>query len=561
MAIQYLKKPRVLRMVLVLIPFALLTSGFLLRFNLLQSKGPTGGRPSVSDAYVYDYGHLLRDVSESANAHLAGIKKQYAIEGVIVTVAELPSGFTIETLAVELFSKWNVGGQTGGRGFLLLFSGKEKRIKLEISYELEDVFTDIFCGHIEDKQLKPYFLSNQLAVGLIAVLEEIEQRAQMKHQAGYNTSDIEILDRKLLSGGAGAARQLTAYQPAQITPTKNQYPPGDTPASAWSSLLQAWKDKARSPDLGVYTAITRLAYRDFQNMPDSRYDEDYRTYHNKSFEVLQQDNYAVIYFGKKKGWENAPFLFCRTETGWQMDIVHQRKYVRMGSSPHWGIERADYPYVDLLAKCPYWMKQDIPWDESDRYRVKDDGRLAAKIKQLEKAYGENPQDFQTVMQLGRLYTMTSLSPKKRISFLKQAKQLNPGSPTPYKYLAIVHLDAFYQFESAIKEIREYVRRRPEDPFGHKYLGYLYLLVKRYQEATHELQIAIQLEPESSYAYAKLSRVYAGLYMQSSESDPARAGYRKKALSMLARSQAVESPDLRRVKWLVEYLTRLKMVGG
>ena len=38
-----------------------------------------------------------------------------------------------------------------------------------------------------------------------------------------------------------------------------------------------------------------------------------------------------------------------------------------------------------------------------------------------------------------------------MSFLKKAKQLNPDSPEPYKYLGIVHLDAFYQFESAIKE--------------------------------------------------------------------------------------------------------------
>jgi uncharacterized membrane protein YgcG len=185
-------------MVLVLILFAALTLGFLWRFKPFQSKGPTGGRPVESAVYIYDYAHLLRDVSESVNTHLTDIKKQYTIEGVIVTVAKLPSDFTIETLAAELFSKWNVGGQTGGRGLLLLFADKEKRIKLEVSDELEDVFTDIFCGHIEDKQLKPYFLSNQLAVGLIAVLEEIEQRAQIKHQTDYSTSDIEILDRKLL---------------------------------------------------------------------------------------------------------------------------------------------------------------------------------------------------------------------------------------------------------------------------------------------------------------------------------------------------------------------------
>ena len=64
------------------------------------------------------------------------------------------------------------------------------------------------------------------------------------------------------------------------------------------------------------------------------------------------------------------------------------------------------------------------------------------------------------MQLGKLYTITSLSPKKRIAYLKQAKQLNPENPEPYKYLGIVYLDAFYQFESAVKEIEAYVKQNP-----------------------------------------------------------------------------------------------------
>ena len=51
--------------------------------------------------------------------------------------------------------------------------------------------------------------------------------------------------------------------------------------------------------------------------------------------------------------------------------------------------------------------------------IKEDRALADKITILEAAYAENQDDFQTVMQLGRLYAITSLSPKKRIAFLKK----------------------------------------------------------------------------------------------------------------------------------------------
>jgi tetratricopeptide (TPR) repeat protein len=516
-------------------------------------------RPPGKDKYIFDYADILSDVKSSTEKFLSIINDDYAIESLIVTLPSLPASHTIESLAADVFSNWQIGGETGGRGLLILISDKEKLVKIEVSYDLEDVFTDVFCGYIEDKQLKNYYLSDQIDIGLIAVMEEIERRAQIKNQAEYTTAQIEKLDSTLLSGGAGAKRQLDEYQEETISAVGQNYPTGRTPAEAWETLIRSWQDKVRDPNLGVYTRMTRLAYRDFKNLPDSRYEEDVATYKDKTYEVIQNDNYAVIFFGKKKGWENAPFLFCRTEAGWQLDIVHQRKFVRMGRSPHWGIERSDYPYVDLLSKCPYWMNQDIPREGEDVYHIADDARLADEIIHLEKADKHDPDNSAIVLRLGQLYTMTSLSPKKRIAFLKKAKQLNPESPEPYKNLGIVYLDAFYQFESAIKEIEEYVRRRPDDVFGHNYLGYLYYCEKRYKDAIKELEKAVELRADNCYAYVKLSRAYAGLYMQSSQVDPRRILYHRNSVAMFENASSTPSADPRRVKWLRRYLVKNKIL--
>ena len=555
MVMKHSKKSILLKIILVLALGVIVYLGASLRNTQFLDHDPLKSRPSGKNASIFDYAGILEDVTPSTENYLSIIKEDYAIEAIVVTLAALPQSHTIETLAAEVFSNWQIGSTTGGRGLLLLLSNKEKLVKIEVSYELEDVFTDIFCGYIEDKQLKAYFLSDQIAIGLVAVLEEIEQRAQIKHQADYTVAQIDQLDTELLSGGAGAKRQLSEYREEEISAVGHNYPAGRTPQEAWQTLIRSWENKVRDPNLGVYTEVTRLAYRDFKNLPDSRYEEDVNTYKNKPYEVLLNDTYAVIFFGKKKGWENAPFLFCRTAAGWQFDIVHQRKFVRMGRNPHWGIERADYPYVDLLAKCRYWMNQDIPREGDDIYRIEDDSRLADEIKRLEKAYESDSEDFATVMQLGKLYTITSLGPKKRMSFLKKAKQLNPDSPEPYKYLGIVHLDAFYQFESAIKEMEAYVKRRPEDVFGHNYLGYLYYHEKGYKPAIQELNTAVQLRADNCYAYAKLSRTYAGLYLAASAIDPRRAGYRRKAVEMFEAASASDSADARRIKWLRRYLFR------
>jgi tetratricopeptide (TPR) repeat protein len=549
----------IVKIILVLALAGMVYSGFLLRGSQVTSRSLPDSRPSGRNTYIFDYAHILDDITESTGSQLALIKKDYAIEALIVTLASLPPAQSIESLAAEIFSNWEIGKTTGGRGLLILLADTEKLLKIEVSYELEDVFTDIFCGYIEDKQLKAYFLSDQVDIGLIALMEEIEQRSQIKHQADYTKSRIEQLDNELLSGGAGAGRQLTDYREEDVSAAGRNYPAGRTPEEAWQTLIRSWEHKVRDPQLGVYTAITRLAYRDFKNLPDSRYEEDVRTYKNKPYEVIQNDAYAVIFFGKKKGWDNAPFLFCRTADGWQFDIVHQRKYVRMGRNPHWGIERADHPYADLLAGCPYWMRQDIPREGDDIYRIEDDRYLAGEIRKLENAYQSRPEDFATVMQLGKLYTLTSLSPKRRITILKKAKQLDPDSPEPYKYLGIVHLDAFYQFKAAIKEIEAYVRRKPENVFGHNYLGYLYYSEKRYKPAIKELNKAIALRADNCYAYAKLSRAYAGLYLAASDLDPRRNGYRRNAVLMFEKASATATADTRRIKWLKRYLFRNKIL--
>jgi tetratricopeptide (TPR) repeat protein len=427
-------------------------------------------------------------------------------------------------------------------------------VKLEVSLELEDVFTDAFTGYAEDMQLRPHFLSGQLEIGLVALLEEMENRAHIKHQGDYSRGQIAQLDQQYLSQGAGAARDLKRFKTEEVLPTGGRYPAGRTPDEAWQSLIASWRDKARDPHLGVYTASTRLAYRDFTNLPDSRYEKDYRTYRNKSYEVIADDKYAVIFFGKKDGWENAPFLFARTAAGWQFDIVHQRKYIRMGRSPKWGIERTDYPYIDLLTRCPYFMGQDIPLEDRDRYQIEADEEMARRIVDLEDQYDRDPGDGLIALELGRMYTITSMG-RKGFEVLKTAKQSDPQNPEPYKYLAILYVDMFYQYGKAIAELEEYVRLRPSEVFGHNFLGYLFYETHQYKKAAAEWEKVQELDPQNGYAACKLVRTYARIYAGASKMDPRRLYHKKRALGAFQNAVSILSADHRRIKWLKHWLER------
>jgi hypothetical protein len=67
--------------------------------------------------------------------------------------------------------------------------------------------------------------------------------------------------------------------------------------------------------------------------------------------------------------------------------------------------------------------------------------------------------------------------------------------------------------------------------------------------------SIELNPDNCYAFAKLSRTYAGLYLNSARLDPRRLVYKKKAMAMLTKASATATPDPRRIEWLKRYLVK------
>ena len=506
-------------------------------------------RRPTKDKYVFDFINILEDAHDYSERYLEVIEKEYAIEPIIVSIPSLEDAKSIQEVAVKLFNNWQIGKNTGGRGILLLFAEKEKQIKLEVSYEIEDVFTDMFCGYVEDLQLRPYFLANNLYPGLLAVMEEIENRAHMKSLGNYTPDAIAQLDNVLLSGGAGAGRNLDQFEKENIEDTGTRYPAGKTPAEAWKILIQSWQDKVRDYNLEIYTEMTKLVYRDYQNLPDNRYDQDVKTYAKKPYKVLQDDNYAVIFFGNKKGWDNSPFLLCNTSEGWKYDIVHQRKYVRMGPSPDWGIERTNFPYIELLSQCPYYFGQDMPLEKEDIYRIEEDKKIAERIIQLEDQYKKNPHDFMTAQHLGRLYVITAMN-NKAIPILKHAMTLNPTAPLPHKYLAMAYVDSSYQYRKAMEEVKKYLKKMPDDVFGYNLKGFLCLNLQEYKEAIKVFEKAIRIAPDNCYAYCKLSRIYGTLFLRGNRK---KKRYQSLALEMLEKAKQTPSVDHRRIAWLEHWL--------
>lgn len=347
---------------------------------------------------------------------------------------------------------------------------------------------------------------------------------------------------------------LPICSPTTCKTVNRNYPAGKTPQQAWQTLLQSWQDKTRDPYLEVFTPLTRLTYRDFTNLPDAHFEKQYRTYAPKAYDILMDGDYAVVYFGKKKGWDTAPFLLCRTPEGWQFDMVHLRRFIRMGPAPNWGVEFSDYPHMGLLMDTFQYKGQDIPFQEEDLYTIAKDAAWANQILEYESLYQTDPTDFETMVALARLYMLSSMS-RKAIKLLNKASDLTPDDPRPYKYLAISHVNAHYQYDSALKALDKYIKHGPRDIFGYNFKGYLLYRKKAYAQAADAFEKALALDPDDCYAHFYLTYTYAWLHDQAFKPDPRRRTYKDKFNNHAARTRSYEGRHPLKVMVLNRWLAK------
>ncbi len=509
-------------------------------------------RPQKS-TLIFDYAGVMRGLEESTAGYLKTIRDTYRIEFLIAALPSTGANYTTEQAAVELFSNWKIGRSFEGRGILLLLVDDVKEVKLEVSYELEDVFTDLFTGRIENLQLQPRYSAGQLEVGMIAVMEELEARAQLKFKGNYTPTAIADLDSKYLSQGAGAKIALQPDTPVSESSgnAADKYPAGRTARETWERMLDSWRNKECSPDLGIYPPTGRLMYRDAK-LTESRLEKNYRTYGAKKFQILEDGNYAVIFFGHIRGWDNAPFLLCRTSEGWQFDLVHQRRFIRMGPAPDWGVEFSEHPHMQLLMNTFGFNGQDIPLEGKDRYAIEQDADWAAQIAALEHSIQSDTENFESMVSLGRLYVLVSMN-LKGIKILNKAKAINGEDPRTYKYLAVAHVDAFYQYDSALRELAGYIERKPDDDFGYNFSGYLFYRRQNYAKAAEMFEKALELKPGGCYAHYYLAYVYAGRLQQAPELDPRRKLYQQRFNYHVAQTQSFNKNHPLRVQKLNSWL--------
>jgi len=128
---------------------------------------------------VNDFANVIRPAEEAQIESL--IRQLQSASGdviVVATVKTFQPEADIRTFATKLFENHGRGiGQKGkDNGVLILLAMKERRVEVEVGYDLEQWITDGFAGQVSREDMAPPFREGRFGEGLLAGTNRLATR-------------------------------------------------------------------------------------------------------------------------------------------------------------------------------------------------------------------------------------------------------------------------------------------------------------------------------------------------------------------------------------------------
>ena len=130
--------------------------------------------------YVNDFAGVMDQATvQRLETILTDLERKTRAEVAVVTLPSVLDG-DIERAAAELFKEWGVGKKGKDNGVLILCAVQNRRVRIEVGYDLEAILPDAKAGQIIREQMVPRFRTGDFSTGLVngtlAVAAIIAQR-------------------------------------------------------------------------------------------------------------------------------------------------------------------------------------------------------------------------------------------------------------------------------------------------------------------------------------------------------------------------------------------------
>jgi uncharacterized protein len=117
-------------------------------------------------------GTLAADVVARLEANLAELERSTGSQ-VAVLIVDSTSPEPIESFAIRVVDKWQLGRENFDDGVLLLVALEDRTVRLEIGYGLEGAIPDALANRIINEQIVPSFRAGEYGFGITAGIDAI----------------------------------------------------------------------------------------------------------------------------------------------------------------------------------------------------------------------------------------------------------------------------------------------------------------------------------------------------------------------------------------------------
>ena len=144
--------------------------------------------PALTGA-VNDFANVIDAASREQIADLSARLEQATGDVLVVATVDTVQPWDIQSFATKMFENGGrgIGARGKDNGILILLAVKDRRVRVEVGYTLEEFITDGFAGDVSRQTMTPYFKEGEYGQGLKAGAEAIAAAARRgaEHQHSW----------------------------------------------------------------------------------------------------------------------------------------------------------------------------------------------------------------------------------------------------------------------------------------------------------------------------------------------------------------------------------------
>jgi tetratricopeptide (TPR) repeat protein len=377
--------------------------------------------------HVDDAERLLGPFGVVVEEQCARLARDLGVD--VRVVARRGGGEDVAPLAERLFRELGVGDAAPTGGLLVLLDPEGGRARIEVSYSLEGVLTDLLVSRLVRDQLVPYASHRAAGMAVMDVLHFLRNVLLEAVAAGELALAPELregdaLERLLAgrSGGAGAQVALpelpshTEYKARVPDARRARYAPSADPLESALALQRTRRELVGDPTLELFTEGSRVMR---ERYPVAPYEELLRAdAFDRAAPLAVQTRGDLAFVGTgRRVRDFVPVLLVREAGLWRVDLVATFQHFRFDDEGMYVLDNAATPYAAFVPGATTYRDASVePLDLGDE-------PLAAAIARLERSSA--PADR---FRLAEILLRNCFVSAEAISLYAEAAEATPPEP-------------------------------------------------------------------------------------------------------------------------------------